>query len=137
VMGMGQRTYLESFGTIDAPHTDSRHFSVPGKESLELLLKPRNLLTKAFLQCELIHGIVIVGGRLRKRRTAYTLLSNAPFGSCTSVSRRTLVPSPLTSSSVLVRSTVASQLGPRGSKSRIRLNEAMVEIGTQCSSVAE
>jgi len=53
-MGMGVKTYLESFGTIDTPHTDSRHFSVLGKESLELLLKPRKLLTKAFLHGELV-----------------------------------------------------------------------------------
>jgi hypothetical protein len=42
-------TYLECLGTIDAPHADRRHFSVFAKESLEALLKPRKLLTKAFL----------------------------------------------------------------------------------------
>jgi hypothetical protein len=50
--GYGGRTYLESFGTVNAPHTDSRHFSILAKESLELSLKPRNLLTKAFLHDE-------------------------------------------------------------------------------------
>src|SRR6266436_4016968 len=48
--GCTGRTYLESLSAIDAPHTDSRHFSVFDKESLKSLLKTRKLLTEAFLQ---------------------------------------------------------------------------------------
>jgi hypothetical protein len=47
--------YLECLGAIDAPHTDSRHFSVFGKESLKLLLKTRKLFTEAFLYAWLVH----------------------------------------------------------------------------------
>src|SRR5260370_34112454 len=112
MMGIRIAAYLECLGTIiEASHTDSRHFSVFGKESLESLLKTRKFLTEAFLQTQLAAGIN--RSLFSRKRTAYTLLSNAPFGSCTSVRRRTFVPSPLTSSSALVRNTSAVHGTPR------------------------
>lgn len=123
--------YLELLVTVHTPQTYGIRSTVFIEEVLQLLLQPRNLVSESFL----IVTIKDVSHlKTIKKLTAYMLLSNCPFGSVTSAILRTFLPSSSTSTSSLVFRTSTSQSFPYEANSFMRLKDATVSRGTQCSS---
>ena len=130
-----RKLYLELLRVVFSSHTDGIDSTKFIKELFEFLLQSAMFFPKSFLDVQWRSDGKICT-RSRVERTAYMLLSHCPFGSLTSVLRRTFTPASSTSSSRLVRSALTSQSCPNCWNSRMRLKDATVWIGTQCSAFA-